>query len=60
MPLTEAKAKANQKYDTKAYWKFTMRIRKEYEEEIRKYAGTSLNGFVTEAIMEKIEREKNK
>lgn len=60
MPNTEAKLKAINKYDAKTYWKFTMRIRKEYEEEIRKYAGASLNGFVTEAIMEKIEREKNK
>lgn len=60
MPLTEAKAKANQKYDAKTYWRPALRIRKEYEALIREYAGNSVNDFIFKAIMEKIEREKNK
>ena len=64
MNLTEAKYKANKKYDAKAYSQILLRVRKDSaynRERIQaeaKKAGASLNTFILDAIKEKIEREK--
>jgi hypothetical protein len=58
MAQSEAHKRATIKYDLNNYWRPTIRFRKEYEEVIRKYAGDSLNGFIADAVMEKIERMK--
>lgn len=55
---TEAKKRAIKKYNAKTYSEIKLRIRKEEAEEIRAAIGDrSINGFVVEAIREKINRE---
>jgi uncharacterized protein (DUF1778 family) len=60
MATSEAQIKAIRKYESKAYDKILLRIRKDTEptrETITKAAeacGLSLNGFILEAIKEKI------
>lgn len=62
MPASNAKLKANHKYDAKAYDKYLLRIRKDGDltkEVIDKAAadqGESLNQFILTAIRERIER----
>lgn len=56
---TKAHIKATTKYEKKAYFKTLVRFKKEDEDEIRQYAGDSLNGFIVEAVKEKIENMKN-
>ena len=49
------------KYNRKAYDSFLVRVKAGYKAEIQTHAeakGKSLNGFITEAITEKIERDK--
>lgn len=58
MNMRESQYRANRKYDAKAYYSTTVRIKREYEEELKKYAGDSMNAFINQAIMEKIERLK--
>lgn len=55
---TAAEMRAHAKYEKKAYFKTLVRFPKAKEEEIRKAAGESLNGFIVSAVLEKIEREK--
>lgn len=58
---TAAKIRAVEKYNAKSYERLTVRIRKEDADEIRAAIGDrSINGFVNDAIREKIEREKKK
>ena len=53
-----AKIAANNRYTEKTYDRFTFRCRKEEAERIRAAVGDrSMNGFILEAIREKIERE---
>lgn len=60
MPTSKAQQKAVTKYDAKTYDKFLVRVLKGRKEEITAHAqgrGKSLNGFVNEAIDEKINRD---
>lgn len=53
-----ARIAANNRYTEKTYDRFTFRVRKEDADAIRAAVGTrSMNSFILEAIMEKIERE---
>lgn len=59
-PMSEARKRANAKYNAKAYTKLMVRIRKEDEEEIRaaiEASGESVNGYILKAIRQRIERE---
>lgn len=58
MSVSKSKMEANHKYDDKAYFRTTIRIKRQYEDDLRKYAGGSINGFIAQAVIEKIEREK--
>ena len=56
---TEAKKRAVEKYNAKSYERLTVRIRKDKIEELREaLKNRSINGFINDAIWEKIEREK--
>ena len=58
---TKAKQQAVERYNAKTYERLAIRIRKDEAEEIKSAIGErSINGFVVEAIHEKIEREKSK
>ena len=62
MPASQAKIKANAKYDAKAYDKFLVRVSKGRKEAIQARAdavGQSLNGYVVQAVEERIEHERN-
>lgn len=52
-----AHMRATAKYEEKAYFKTLVRFKKTDEELIRRAAGDSLNGFIVQAVLEKIERE---
>jgi len=59
MALSEARKRANAKYDAKAYDKTLIRLPKGRLEEVRSYAaahGESINGFIGRAIREAMER----
>lgn len=59
-PMSEAKKRANAKYDAKAYAKILLRIRAEEIDEIRaaiEASGESVNGFILKAIRQRMERE---
>jgi predicted HicB family RNase H-like nuclease len=60
MPVSKAQVKAQTKWETKVYDKVLLRLKKGEREKIISSAelqGKSLNGYITEAINEKIERE---
>lgn len=59
MAVSKAQMKATNKYNAKAYWKADVRFRREDEVKVRNYAGSSLNKFIVDAVMEKIERLEN-
>lgn len=57
---TEARKKANEKYNAKAYDEIKIRVRKGEKETIKNHAeskGESLNGFINRAIDETMERD---
>lgn len=57
---TEARRRANEKYNAKAYDEIKVRVSKGNKEKIKEYAegrGESLNGFINRAIEEAIERD---
>ena len=57
---SEAKKRAVAKYNAKSYAEIKLRMRKEDAEAFREYLnGRSANGFINEAIQEKMNREKN-
>ena len=59
-PISEARRRANEKYNAKAYDEIKIRVPKGRKAEIQAHAeaqGKSLNGFVNEAIEEKIVRD---
>lgn len=61
-PSSKAKIDANARYDAKAYDKFLVRVPKGQKKELQAHAaslGESLNGYVTKAVRERMEREKN-
>lgn len=55
---TPARIRANEKWQKKAYFKTLVRFKADKEDEIRKYANGNLNGFIVEAVEEKIARMK--
>jgi len=69
MPVSEAQKKATQKFEKEVYKKILVRIRQDGKSDIVNYkeletavavSGKSLNGYILEAIKEKIERDKKK
>lgn len=55
MPLSEARKRANAKYNQKAYDRLEVKVKKGRKEEIREFAaaqGESLNAFINRAIAE--------
>lgn len=52
---TEAKAQANTRWENKQF-RTLVRFPAELETEIRAAAGDSLNGFIVQAVREKLER----
>lgn len=54
MAVKESQIRATKKYEDKSYFKTLVRFKKEDEEAIRSAAGKSLNGFIVEAVMEKV------
>ena len=62
MPISEARRKANEKWNAKAYDEIKVRVSKGSKADIQAHAeahSESLNGFVNRAIDEAIERDKN-
>ena len=58
MPISAARMKANHKYDAKTYDKLTIRVKKSDMERVRACVGDgSLNGFINQAILEKVDRD---
>lgn len=58
--MSEARKRANAKYDAKAYAKILLRVRAEEIDEIRaaiEASGESVNGYILKAIRERMERE---
>lgn len=63
MPLSEARKKANAKYNAKAYEQIPVRVSKGKKDIIKAHAESrseSLNGFINRAIDEAMERDKNR
>ena len=55
MPLSEARKRANAKYNQKAYDRIEVKVKKGRKEEIREFAesqGESINSFINRAIAE--------
>ena len=60
MPITEARRKANEKYNAKAYDEIKVRVPKGRKAELQAYAEQrreSLNGFIGRAIEEQVKRD---
>ena len=60
MPASEAKVRANAKYDAKTYDKFLVRVKKGEKAAFEAAAGAvgeSLNGYVVNATRERIARQ---
>lgn len=53
---SDARKRAVTKYDQKTYFRQTVRFKKTDMDLIRQYCGDSLNKFINDAVMEKIER----
>ena len=62
-PLTEARKRANAKYNAKAYDRLELKVKKGRKADILAHAGTtdgSLNKFLNRAIDETMERDATK
>ena len=58
--MSDAHIKAVAKYNAKNYEKLSLRLRKDEVKELREYLnGRSMNGFINDAIREKMERERS-
>jgi len=60
MPVSDAQRKSNARYDAKHFAYCTVKVRKELREAVREHAaghGESVNGFITRAIAETMERD---
>ena len=60
MPVSKAQAKAQAKYEAKAYDKTLIRLYAGELDQVRSHAeqrGESLNGFICRAIREQIQRD---
>lgn len=63
MPISEARRKANEKYNAKAYDEIKVRVPKGRKDEIKAHAdsrGESVNGFVNRAIDNQMEQDEEK
>jgi len=61
MPISDARKRANRKYNEKAYDRLEVKVAKGHKAELQAHAeskGESLNGFVNRAIDETFERDK--
>lgn len=56
--VSKAQIKAVAKYEKKNYFKALVRFPIDKEKEIRRFSGNSLNGYIVQAVLEKIERDK--
>lgn len=60
MPISEARRKANERYNAKAYDEIKVRVPKGHKEELQAHAeqqNESLNGFINRAIDTQLERD---
>lgn len=60
MPISEARRKANERYNAKAYDEIKVRVPKGYKAELQAHAeqrNESLNGFINRAIDTQVERD---
>ena len=60
-PISDARRRANEKYNSKAYDEIKVRVSKGNKEQIISHAslrGESLNGFINRAISETMMRDK--
>jgi predicted HicB family RNase H-like nuclease len=60
MPASEARMRANRKYNEKAYDRIELKVTKGKKADLQAHAerkGESLNGFVNRAIDEAVERD---
>lgn len=55
-PVSEAKKRANAKYDKKAYDSILVKFPKGTKDRI-KATGNTVNGYIVKAVAEKLERE---
>lgn len=55
MSVTKAQAKATAKYEKSNYFKTLVRFKKEDEERIRMAAGGSLNGFIVQCVLDRLD-----
>ena len=63
MPVSEARRRANEKYNAKAYDQILLRVKKGKKEVIQAHAdsrGESMAAFITRAIQETMERDAQK
>lgn len=58
MTASKKKIAYNMEWEKTAYFRPSVRFKKDLEEEIRKYSDGNLNGFIVEAVEEKIARMK--
>lgn len=59
MPISEARHKANEKYNAKAYDEIKVRVskgQKDYIQTVAKQNGESVNGFIVRLIEAELER----
>ena len=57
--MSKAHVKAVAKYNAATYEKYTFRLKKEEAQAFNDFLqGRSVNGFIREAVLEKIDREK--
>ena len=60
-PISEARRRANEKYNAKAYEEIKVRVPKGKKEIVQAHAEArkeSVNGFINRAILETMERDK--
>ena len=63
MPISDARRRANEKFNAKAYDEIKTRVQKGQKSVIQSHAqqqGESLNGFVNRAIVETMKRDGEK
>ena len=63
MPVSEARRRANEKYNAKAYDQILLRVKKGQKKVIQAHAdsrGESMAAFITRAIQETMERDAQK
>lgn len=60
MPISEARKRANRKYNEKAYDRIALTVKKGEKDHLKAHAeqqGETLNGFINRAIDETIKRD---